>query len=550
MSAVIVLLASAFSYWIGTRLARGLALLRIRDLELQLKSRIDGNERLAEDLNAIRRRIEDLTSQLQTEIERRSSAEERAGRIPDFVQKIIDFESKAAATNALITSLTAENAELQAKLTAAEHHHESATAESTATKDEAERLRTANACLSNELAESRAKLEAAEAAGPKVDAIKAELTLQFESLASQILTENSREFSEQNRTSLSGLLDPLRERIREFQQKVEETHSTDIRERASLKSELARLEQLNRQMTDDAVNLTNALKGNSKSQGTWGELVLDTVLESAGLREGHEFARQLSLVGDDGTRQQPDIIINLPGDRYVVIDSKVSLTAYEQYVRATSDADHDNALKAHIQSVRSHIKKLGEKNYQDLHEHKSLDFVLMFIPVESAAALAIQGDPGLQTEAWQRNLVLASPANLIGTLRVIANLWLREQQSQNAREIAQHCASLFDKFVGFVQDLEDVGTKLGTTQKSYDAAMSKLSTGRGNLVRQVERIRKLGVKPSKHLPARLLDRAGVDEAIEEESDSLDEEELSTRPGPERLVQSMAANALAGEPHRC
>src|SRR5581483_5948271 len=288
------------------------------------------------------------------------------------------------------------------------------------------------------------------------------------------------------------------------------------RERLTLQGEIKRLAELNAQISEDAVNLTRALKGDSKTQGTWGELVLEKLLESSGLRLNEEYVVQKSFLNEEDRRSKPDVVVNLPEKRHVVIDSKVSLTAYDRYIGAEDDAERQAALRQHVLSVRSHIMELSAKNYQNLYGLESLDFVFMFLPVESACMLAMQSERDLFLDALRKNVLIVSPSSLIGVLRTIAHIWRQEQQNRNAKELVRQCALLYDKFVGFVADLDDIGRKLKATHDSYEAARSKLSTGKGNLIRQAERIRSLGMKPTKALPAHL-----VDEAVENAESDLD-----------------------------
>ena len=265
---------------------------------------------------------------------------------------------------------------------------------------------------------------------------------------------------------------------------------------------------LNGKISEDAINLTQALKGNNKTQGIWGEMVLETVLESSGLRRGEEYQVQNSFEREEGGLHRPDVIIHLPEQRHMIVDAKMSLVAYERYVSATNDEERAESLKQHLVSVRAHIKGLSDKNYQTLTGLKAPDFVMLFIAVEPAFMLAFSHDQSLFNDALAKNVLLVSPSTLLANLRTIAYIWRQEQQNRNAQEIAQQCAKLYDKFVGFVEDLDDVGRKLGQTQKSFDDAKSKLSTGRGNLIRQAEQVKNLGVKPTKNLPAQLLDDGG------------------------------------------
>jgi DNA recombination protein RmuC len=338
-----------------------------------------------------------------------------------------------------------------------------------------------------------------------------ELGDRFKTLANEILEEKSKRFAEENKQGLETLLAPLREKLGEFQVKVEQTYDKESRQRLTLQGEIKRLAELNEQISEDAVNLTRALKGDAKTQGMWGEFVLEKLLESSGLRSNEEYIVQKTFQNADDRKSRPDVVINLPDRRHIVIDSKVSLTAYERYVSAEEGAERELALRQHLASVRSHVMELSGKSYQNLYGLESLDFVLMFVAVESASMLAMQSERGLFLDALRKNVLIVSPSSLIGVLRTIAHIWRQEYQNRNAKELGRQCAALYDKFVGFVDDLEDIGRKLAATQQSYEDAKGKLSTGRGNLIRQAERIRSLGVKPTKALPPELVEQA-VDNA--------------------------------------
>ena len=336
-----------------------------------------------------------------------------------------------------------------------------------------------------------------------------ELRAQFAELAGKIFDEREQRFAETSQQRLGQLLDPLKERIQSFEKRVEESYQAEARERFSLGKELERLQQLNLRLSDEATNLTRALKG-QKTQGNWGELILERVLEHAGLEKGREYQTQVNLKGPDGERFQPDVLIYLPGDRQVVVDSKVSLTAYQQYVAAEDAALGQAALKQHVQSLRNHVKGLSDKDYKRLEGLHSLDFVLLFVPIEAAFSAALQAEPNLFQEAFDRHIVIVSPTTLLATLRVIDSLWKQERQSQNAREIAERAGWLYDKFVLFIQDLYEVGNRLQQLDKAYSAARNKLTEGRGNLVSRSEQLKLLGARASKSLPADLLERAMTD----------------------------------------
>jgi DNA recombination protein RmuC len=373
-------------------------------------------------------------------------------------------------------------------------------------------LRAKHAELAAQLAASQKKAQ--EDVALLLNAKEA-LTEQFQNLANKIFEERGEKFVVQNQNAMETILKPLREGLGEFKAKVEAVYDKESKERFSLQNEIKKLVELNGKIGEDAVNLTNALKGQSKTQGNWGELVLERVLEGSGLQKGREYDVQVSVGLEGGGRAQPDVIVRLPEGKNIIVDSKVSLTAYDEYCSAETDAQRNEALARHIASIRSHISGLSGKNYQSLYGVKALDFVLMFMPIEPAFKLAMESDKDLYTDAFQKNIMIVGPWNLLISLKTIASVWRYEYQNRNSQELARQCGALYDKFVGFVADLEDVGKRIDAARGGYDAALSKLSTGKGNLVRQVERIRQLGVKPSKLLPSPLVESAMEHESGEE-----------------------------------
>lgn len=340
---------------------------------------------------------------------------------------------------------------------------------------------------------------------------KTVLSDQFKNLANEILEEKSKRFAEQNQQNLDILLKPLQEKLTDFRKQVDETYQSEARERFALKQEVEKLAGLNLRMTDETRALTNALKGESKTQGDWGELVLETILENSGLRKGEEYVVQDTQTISDGSRLQPDVVIRLPEAKHLVIDSKVSITAYTRYIQADDDTIKTAELNSHVLSIKQHIQGLSAKNYQDLYGVGSIDFVLMFIPIEPAFLAAMRHAPDIYQDALKKNIVIVCPSTLLATVRTVAHLWRQEHQNRNAQEIARQCASLYDKFVGFVEDLDKVGQRLEQAQISYADAVGKLKTGRGNLIRTAENVKKLGVKPNKSLPSKLTDVADDDE---------------------------------------
>jgi DNA recombination protein RmuC len=339
----------------------------------------------------------------------------------------------------------------------------------------------------------------------EIEELQNKFAKEFENLANKILDEKSSKFTLQNKENLDQILKPLSEKIKDFEKKVEDVYVTDSKERASLVQQIKTLHELNQQMSKDATNLTNALKGETKSQGNWGEFILESLLEKSGLVKDREYFLQESITSEGGRRYQPDVIIRLPENKSVIIDSKVSLIAYEKFSSAENEDERLGSIKEHILSIRNHIKNLNGKNYQNLYGINGLDFVLMFLPIEPAFSLALQNDSGLFQEAYDKNIVIVSPTTLLATLRTIASIWRQENQNKNAIEIARQSGALYDKFVSFVDDLQTIGNRIEQTQNAYSDAMKKLSTGRGNLLNSAEKIRKLGAKTSKTLPQSMID---------------------------------------------
>ena len=349
-----------------------------------------------------------------------------------------------------------------------------------------------------------------------------QLSVAFENIANRIFDDKSKKFVDNNKESLSTVLSPLQDKIRQFEKRVEETYDKESKERFSLAREVKQLQELNAQISEDAVNLTNALKGDNKAQGNWGEMVLESLLENSGLVKGREYETQVSLQSAVGSKLQPDVVVHLPESRDIIIDSKVSLKAWDAYCSASEGEEKDRLLKQHIQSVRSHVKALSGKDYQKLVGISSLDYVFMFMPIDAAYSVAIQNDPGLSQFAFEKNIVFVSPTMLLTTLKLAQNLWRLDQQNQNAVEIAEKAGSLYDKFVNFVADLEDIGARIDSTKKSYDKAHNKLRSGTGNLIRRVEDLKTLGAKTSKKLKHDALEQE--DEAAQELEGPRDETE--------------------------
>ena len=427
------------------------------------------NRQIAELMGEIKGREEDAAAQrerLAGEAERRAVAEEKSSRVPGLEEGL----EKAKQENGV---LLAKLSELETRL-------------------EDERRNAAEKLVLLQEAREQLKME-------------------FQNVANKIFEDKSQKFTEQNRENIEGVLKPMREQLLDFKKKVEDVYDKESKDRVSLLNEIIHLKTLNERISEDAVNLTNALKGQSKTRGAWGEMILERVLEESGLQKGREYEVQTMYAGEEGQRRHPDVIVHLPEGKDIVIDSKVSLTAYEKYCTAGTDEKREKRLKEHIISVRTHIKALSEKRYEELEGIRTLDFVLMFMPIEGAFWTAIESEQGLFNEAFNKNIMLVSPSTLLATLRIINNIWRYEDQNKNALIIAKKAGDLFDKFVGFVEVLDDVGQKIDKARESYQTARKRLIDGRGNLVRRTTELRQLGVKAQKELPEGL-----VVQALEEE----------------------------------
>lgn len=394
--------------------------------------------------------------------------------------------AKEALAGQMSTEL-ARNESVNAELSAARHE----------TVQYRERVSQLKTSLDEQALQNDGKLALLEGASEQMNK-------EFKALANEVFESRQQVYKEESKEQLSGILGPLSERIKDFEKRVEDTYSQESRERFSLIREVKSLQVLNTQISTDAINLTKALKGESKTQGTWGEVILERVLEKSGLEKGREYETQVSMRDEGGRLRQPDVVVHLPEGKDIVIDAKVSLTAYERYASADDEAVRRVALKEHIQSLRRHLKLLGEKDYQQLDGVYTLDFVLLFVPVEGAFALAVQEDGELFADGFEKNIVIVSPSTLLATLRTIQNIWRYEQQNRNAQEIASRAGALYDKFVNFVGDLETIGNRINSTQTAYNDAHNKLVSGKGSLVGRAEGMRELGAKVSKSLPKNLV----------------------------------------------
>jgi len=337
--------------------------------------------------------------------------------------------------------------------------------------------------------------------------IQQKFQLEFQNIANKLLDEKSQKFMETNRSHMDVLLNPLKENLKAFEEKVDKVYNMEAAERNTLKGVISQLMELNKQISDEAHNLTKALKGDNKKQGNWGEVILERVLERSGLVRDQEYRLQASLNGVDGSRLQPDVIIDLPDEKHLIIDSKVSLIAYERLVNCETEDERKLFAKAHVESIRGHVLNLSSKNYHDLYQVNSPDFVLLFIPIESSFSFAVQIDSELFSDAWDKRVVIVSPSTLLATLRTIASIWKQERQNRNVLEIARLSGAMYDKFVGFVGDMENIGKNIKSSQAAYDSAINKLTEGNGNLTNTADKIKKLGAKATKKLDEKYINGA-------------------------------------------
>jgi DNA recombination protein RmuC len=375
-------------------------------------------------------------------------------------------------------------------------------------KDKIIELETNNIQLNKSLSEWKANYtnlqeKLSEQKG-ELENIQKKFTTEFENIANKILEEKSQKFATQNQKSLDLLLNPFNEKLKDFGSTVQNTYEKGLKERSELQEQIKHLSELNQEMRKDAQNLTKALKQDSKTQGNWGEFILEKILQASGLKEGTEYKTQFSTTNADDKRIQPDIIIDLPDDKHIIVDAKVSLVAYESYVNCEEIEDQDQFLKSHVLSIRNHIKGLSEKNYQSGVGLRTPDFVLLFMPIEPAFSLALQADSGLYQYAWDRKIVIVSPTTLLATLKTVASIWKQERQNKNILEIARQASALYDKFVGFLEDMEKIEKGINQADTAYRNALNKLKDGKGNLIRSTEKIRKLGLTTKKQIPDDFL----------------------------------------------
>ncbi len=469
--------------------------------ESALREELDARDRQLRDSEQVQALHEQEVEHLQTALEEQKA---RSGQLEQSIehwrQQSAALENRLAALDSELTAKQDRLAQLASESNQYQQRAETLSEELGQLKVE---LREQQVTLDKERRSASEKLELLE---KNRDALKQE----FENLANRIFDQKSERFSQQSKTSLDSLLNPFRDQLQDFRKRVEDVYTTETRDRQALRSEIKSLQELNRQITEEAANLTRALKGDKKIQGNWGELILERVLERSGLRKGVEYETQGSYRDEDNQLLRPDVIVHLPDQRNLVIDSKVSLMAYQQWVTADQEEERAAALTQHVEAVRNHIRALSEKDYSQLNGLHSPDFVLLFMPIEPAFVAAFQQDENLFAEAFERKIIVVTPTTLLATLRTIENIWRYERQSQNARRIADRAGAVYDKLRVFVEAMEKLGSQLHTAQGTYDNAMNTLTRGRGNLISQANRFVELGVRVKKELPKSIVDQAEVD----------------------------------------
>ena len=462
------------------------------------------NAHLAESLSAIRAQEEELKTRLtslmdETQRLNESLAEQREG--------VLESSTALAAADARIEAMAPVIQAAEEKAKELNALREAFAQQQTRLAEKGNRITELEITLEQESARHREKLIVLEQA-------KENLSAEFERIANKLFEEKSKKFSEQNQAGLTQLLNPLQENIEKFRKRVEETYEKGTRDHVALRTQITELTRLNQQVSEEANRLVHALKGESQTQGAWGEMILQAVLERSGLTEGREYTTQESITTDEGKRYRPDVIVHLPDQRDIIIDAKVSLTAYERYYNAADSTEQAIALKEHVTSLQTHIKGLSSKSYHELEGVRSLDYVLLFVPIESAFSLAIQSEPNLMASALEKNVIMVTPSTLLLALRTVENLWRYERQNRNAVEIARRAGALYDKFLGFVNDLKKAGELIQRAQKANDDALSKLHTGRGNLVNTAQALKAMGAKTQKQLDDELVEKAKQAELVE------------------------------------
>lgn len=448
-----------------------------------------------------------------------------------FIGKLAAKNNSAAAVSAdVYQHLQKDFQELDKEKVMAMQKAASLMEEKLALQGELQTQRNENLELTKRISNSLAKFEAQEQRlieqkqmmeerlqeqRQEVDEAKAKLTMHFENIAHKLLEEKTLKFTEHNRSQLDIVLSPFKEKLQDFEKKVEAVYKEENNERITLKSEIKHLMDMNKQLSEEANNLTKALKGDNKKQGNWGELILERVLETSGLEKGREYSIQHSAINSENSRIQPDVVIYLPDNKHIIIDSKVSLDAYEQYHSCTDDVEKEIHAKKHLESLRTHIKGLGEKKYQTAENLQSLDFILLFVPIESSFSLAIKLDEEIFNFAWKNKIVIVSPTTLLATLKTISSIWKYDRLNRNTQAIAKEGAALYDKFMDFLKDMDKINKALNGAQEAYNDAHKKLIDGRGNLIRQTDKLKKLGAKTNKEVPLSFSDALEGDEDLSE-----------------------------------
>lgn len=486
------------------------AAVEVATLQERTRALIVERDSLSQERETLTASLDTTRAELSIANRQRAVAEVEAARLPELAAKQTETELSVASMSRLVADLRETTGAVNAQLQSERESVQVLRAELAVEKQLRDQAEARMNQLTTEVAELNGLLTSergqAEEKLTLLMSAREALSNQFKSLASDILDEKSKKFTDQNQTNISQLLDPLRTKLTEFQGKVEEVYIQEGKDRSALAEQVRSLMSLNQTLSQDAKNLTSALKGSNKAQGSWGELILECVLEASGLRKGHEYNVQESHSREDGTRAQPDVVLHLPEERHLIIDAKVSLTAYDEYMSTENESERAISLKRHLDSVRGHMRGLSLKNYQALYGLKSLDFVLMFVPIEPAFLLALGEDQNLYMEAMTKNVLLVTPSTLLFVVRTVAHLWRQEAQSKNAHEIATRGAELYDRLVSFVIELDKVGERLGQARESFTNARNKLLINKGNVIRQAEMLKDLGVKPTKPMPAQVLDQ--------------------------------------------
>jgi len=489
--------------------AKGETQVEMARLSERLSSTERENDELRRKLDVGQTTIFDMQHQAQELTEERARLDERASQVPGLETKLKLTAQENENSKNEVAGLREHLGRAESTIQAQEMQLRALNGHTAELTNKTDQLLTERSQLKTRVAELTTSLEAERKLHDEKLALlseaKEQLSASFKSLANDILEEKSQRFTDQNKANIDQILGPLNTKIQDFQAKVEQVYISEGRDRTALKEQVNQLMSLNQQLSQDANNLATALKGSSKAQGNWGEMILERVLEDVGLRKSIEYLIRPTYFRIDHTRAQPDAVIKFPEGRDLIVDAKVSLTAYDEYAAAETDTDKATALQRHVSSVRAHIKSLSETEYQSLPDLKSMDFVVMFVPIEPAFMLAIASDNKIWQEAWQKNVLIISPSMFLFVVRTVANMWTQEAQKRNVLDIVKRGAQLYDKLVSFVEDLKQVGEQLNKARDSYESAWAKLHIGRGNAIRQAELLKELGIKPTKALPVELVE---------------------------------------------